>query len=514
MKNKINPTSISSLDNVLHLNKKISKLLDTFQYKEAYNILENELIKDSSHDSLLLKAIAGFFIDLGNESCNKEIVEKGLRILLDNKYKIMQCVTEDSINYCLGNAYQSLHKIDTQYISEFFPTPENIETLFEAKQYYLKSFKSLDIKELNHYSIQVLTNLGNNLINSGRYIEAFQLYDTVLKYNPGFFYAQAAKAEGLLIMVKYSQCPITIALFIEVYRLFNEAEKYSIPFEAIKEKIRTSKSYAYQFLQEQNFCISKIPHEIILNNEEYKKHPLKLKFFLDNFLSLSEHSLYCYCNGAEKDDITIGHGGLESNNKKLVQLELLCNRVKSEFCFSKELFFDYFHDSKNTEKTAHYENLVDGIVNGIKYEKLRTSFRLCFGILDKIAEGVCYIFDFTLHKNESIYFENFWSKKRNSTRWQEINQKRNIHLTALYSIACDLEKNSGEFGFYKEWRNKLEHGIFSIKDNNYFDGQWEEEKFSLKTDLDHFEKETLRLLQLTRSAIFSFVFCTRIELIK
>lgn len=502
------------MHHILNLNKEISYLLDTCQYGEANDALEKALMNRNVNDYLMLKAIAGFFIDLGNESYDRKKVEKGLQILLDNKDKIKNYATEDSLNYCIGNAYQSLYKIDTEDVSDFFPIPKNIETLFEAKQYYFRSFKALDIRKPNHYSIQVLTNLGNNLINSGRYVEAFQLYDNVLNYNHNFFYALAAKAEGLLTMVKYSQCPITIALFIEVYRLFSEAEKHQIPFETIKEKIKTSKTYAYQFLQEQNFCISKIPHEAILNNEEYQKHPLKLKFFLDNFLSLSEHSLYCSCNGAEKDDITIGHGGFQTKNKKIVQLELLCNRIKSEFCFSKELFFDYFHDLKTIAETAHYENLVNGIVNGIKYEKLRTSFRLCFGILDKIAEGICYIFDFAMHRNESIYFENFWSEKRNSTRWQEINQKRNIHLTALYSIACDLEKNNGEFGFYKEWRNKLEHGIFSIKDHNYFNSDWEAEKFSLRTDLDHFEKETLRLLQLTRSAIFSFVFCARIELIE
>lgn len=502
------------MQHILDLNKKISNLLDTCQYDKAYKVLEAALITKHSDDYLILKAIAGFFIDLGNESFNKKIVEKGLRILLDNKDSIMHVVTKDSINYCLGNAYQSLYKIDTEKISDFFPIPENIETLFEAKQYYFKSFKALDMKNLNDYSIQVLTNLGNNLINSGRYVEAFQLYDSVLKYNPDFFYAQAAKANGLLTMAKFSQCPITTALFIEIYRLFSEAENHSIPFAAVRDRIETGKSYAHQFLREQNFCISRIHHEIILNNEEYEKHPLKLKFFLDNFLSLSEHSLYCHCNGAEKDDITLGYGGLRSNNKKLVQLELLVNRIKSEFCFSKELLYEYFNHMDLSEEAAYYENIVDGILNGINYEKLRTSFRLCFGILDKIAEGICYLFDFAMHKNESIYFENFWSAKKNHSRWQEINEKRNIHLTALYSIACDLEKNSGEFGFYKEWRNKLEHGIFSIKDWNYFDGKLEEEKFSLKTDLSNFEKETLRLLQLTRSAIFSFVFCARIELIK
>ena len=99
-------------------------------------------------------------------------------------------------------------------------------------------------------------------------------------------------------------------------------------------------------------------------------------------------------------------------------------------------------------------------------------------------------------------------------RWQKINLIDNIHLTALYSIACDLNSNEGEFGFYKRWRNRLEHGVFSIvKSNNkelqtILDSQFAE--FAFEND---FIDKTFHLLQLTRSAIYSFVFCARQELI-
>jgi hypothetical protein len=502
------------MQHIFDLNLKISKLLDSRNYDLAQEILQKEMHDHQHGDYLHLKAIAGFFIDLGDESFNLQFVEKGLNLLLDHKENIQQYVSEDSINYCIGNAYQSIFRINTANITDFFPIPEKIETLFEAKQYYFKSFKQLDLKNLNHYSIQVLTNLGNNLINSGRYVEALQLYDTVLDYNPDFFYAQAAKADGLITMATFSQCSITTGFFVEVYRLFNNAEKHPIPLEEVRHRVQNGKAYALHYLKELNFCISKIPQEIFLNNEEYKNHSVKLKYFLDNFLSLSEHSLYCKCNGSEIDDITIGYKNFKTKDKKIVQSELLCNRLKSEFCLSKELLFEYFDEVPLKKETTHYEILVDGILNGIKYEKLRTSFRLCFGILDKIAEGICYIFNLNISKNESIYFENFWNSKRNNKRWEEINQKKNIHLTALYSIACDLEKINGEFGFYKEWRNKLEHGVFSLNDELYLETNWEEPQFSLKTDVKTFEKETLRLLQLTRAAIFSFVFCARTELIK
>ena len=88
-----------------------------------------------------------------------------------------------------------------------------------------------------------------------------------------------------------------------------------------------------------------------------------------------------------------------------------------------------------------------------------------------------------------------------------------MNLTALYSIACDLNKKNGEFGFYKKWRNKLEHGVFSLTKSKYNEKLFESNMFIETTSEENFEAKTKHLLQLTRSAIFSFVFCARNELI-
>jgi hypothetical protein len=187
------------------------------------------------------------------------------------------------------------------------------------------------------------------------------------------------------------------------------------------------------------------------------------------------------------------------------------NRIKSEFSLARQLYFDFLNQNQNDN--IHYENAVNGIVNGIRHEQLRTSFRQCFGILDKIAEGLCYLFDLEIKEGENIYFESFWISNKKPDRWNIINGFKNIHLTALYSIACDLNKKNGEFGFYKQWRNRIEHGLFSLTNPDYIDRNWENDKFSIKTTTENFESKTKHLLQLTRASIFSFVFCVRHELI-
>jgi len=268
-----------------------------------------------------------------------------------------------------------------------------------------------------------------------------------------------------------------------------------------------------KFLEENNFDFTQMGKELALNEIEYQNHSGEIKYYLDNFLSLSEHGLYCKCNGAITDNLIIGYPGFVTIDKKIIQLELLLNRIKSEYSLSRRLYFDFltFESGDN----VHYEELLDGIINGIRHEKLRTSFRLCFGILDKIAEGVCSLFELEIKDGESIYFESFWNnQKAPKDRWSKINSIKNIHLTALYSIACDLNKRNGEFGFYKIWRNRLEHGVFSLTKSDDSDYKMLTEKlFSEHTTTTNFENKTKHILQLTRSAIFSFVFCVRQELI-
>jgi tetratricopeptide (TPR) repeat protein len=499
------------------LKNRIDTFLNSRKYKEAFDELESQFSEfaEKGKDNLyLLAEIAGSYINLGSEAYKKEAVIKGLKLFNDNKEVLKEYIREDSIDYCLGNGYHALYKISIHNNTEFFPKPDAVrEYLFDAKQAYLKSFKKLDLKNLDQYSIQVLTNLGNNLNHSGRIVEALQLFDTVLKFNPNFPQALVSKADGLLYMLRAANTEITISLFLEVYNLFTKALKNPIHLDVIKKTVKSGLQKSKEFLQANNFDFKKIGEEEELNKLEYQKHSKETKYYLDNFLNLSEHGLYCKCNGAKIDNLVIGYPGLITNDKKIIHLEMLHNRIKSEFSLSRSLYFDYLFKENNDN--VHYEDLSFDIHNGVKYEKLRTSFRLCFGILDKIAEGICYLFDLDVGENENIYFESFWQHyKEKSDRWEKINSFKNIHLTALFSIACDLNKKNGEFGFYKVWRNKIEHGIFSITESS--DSKLNlisDKNFSAHTSKEDFEIKTKHLLQLTRSAIFSYVFCAREELI-
>jgi len=497
------------------LQYQINSLLDERRYIEALELLDkkNKGFVNTKKDFVLLAEIAGSYITLGAESFNLEPVNKGIKLFKDNLESLEKVITKESIYYCLGNGYQAIYNIENIKQQSVYPSPENVkENLFDAKQYFLKAFKKLDLKNLNNLSIQILTNLGNNLTHSGRIVDALQFFDIVLKYNPNFPEALVSKADTLRYMLRTTDCAITISLFVEIYHLYKKAREQENDSLNIRSVIETGIQYSEAFLRENNFNFNSLEHELKLNQIEYQNHNTKLKFYLDNFLSLSEHALYCKCNGSKIDNLTIGYPNFITTDVKIVQLEILLNRIKSEFSLGRTLYYEFLN--YEYEDNVHYENLIEGITNGLNYEKLRTSFRLCFGILDKIAEGICTLFELKTNPNENIYFESFWNPKGNKERWNQINLVKNIHLTALYSIASDLNRRNGEFGFYKNWRNRMEHGIFTLKDDSKENNLIFKEQLLLEhTTKDNFENQTKLLLQLTRSAIFSFVFCTRGKLI-
>jgi len=160
-----------------------------------------------------------------------------------------------------------------------------------------------------------------------------------------------------------------------------------------------------------------------------------------------------------------------------------------------------------------YSDINDNEVLGTNSELLRVCFRMCLGILDKIAVGICKFFCLD-HNKESIYFESFWKSKE--ARWKKLNEIFNYPLFALYCQATDLNTNKekkGELSFFKEYRNKLEHSLLIlVNDDAHNSDQFQSDESILHVNYGEFKEKTLHLLQFTRSAIFNFAFMVRLEI--
>jgi tetratricopeptide (TPR) repeat protein len=257
---------------------KVLQCLDNRKYDEAFNELETLSIsfgKKEKSSIYLLAELAGSYISLGDESYDLNCVIKGLALFNNNLEILKKHITQESIDYCLGNGHHALYKISIKGIQNYFPKPEFVVgNLFNAKQAYFKAYKRLDLKNLNDFSIQVLTNLGNNLNHSGRIVEALQLFDMVLKYNPDFPQALVSKADGLIYMLRSTNCEKTTYLFVQIYSLFKKASEQNIGQEAIKIQVESGLKKSLELVNKTSFNLSELPKELSLNDLEYKNHPL------------------------------------------------------------------------------------------------------------------------------------------------------------------------------------------------------------------------------------------------
>jgi hypothetical protein len=487
--------------------------MDEGRYDSAYMLVKNSLwsIKfKQGQDSLLRRTeLNCMLIDIGTESNNKDLIEQGLQFLTNNESVLKNVISTSSYFYNIANAKSELGKIFYRKNPGVHSYKTSREIFQEPINLYWVALKAVDSKNDGTYQ-KIIVNLANALTINFRLVEAIQFLDTVLKDAHDFPQALVSKADHLTLISNVTNCPATAALYSTIYNLYNTAYRSAVLPSYVKQKCYTGIQKASEKLLEHGFELSAIDQEQRKTTEEYNMHSDFRKFTLDNFLSLNEHAIYCKCIASSKDDLQIGTESILLRGKLVPRLELLLNRVKSEFAFAR---WSYYRSL--TEEAFDYDvvfsNLYENEIINSQSETLRTAFRVCYGILDKIALGICKLYGIT---GGSIYFERFWDDKN---RVQILEQKKNIHLNALSSIANDLNSKWGELKHFKNWRNKLEHNLLILQSKFSLNldpfSLIEDDEFVVSVDIDEFKAATLQLLQLTRAAIFSYVYCIRLETI-
>lgn len=494
------------------LTAQLNHLLDTEQFEDARIIIENKLAEnpeDNSTNNLFLQIeLYGFLVDIGCALHKEDDITRGIQFMETNAEALKLVTTKGSYYYNLANAKHGLAKIFYSNNRGIHPIPVVAAKFKDAIDLYWMSYKSEGNTPFMIH--QILINLSSSLMTTGRIIEALQILDMVLREAPAFPQALVARGEDLEFLSNYTNSPVTIALFTQIYLSYKRAiETNQIP-PTVLQKSQEGITRAVRSIEAYGFSVADLSKEIKETKKEYADHSPFRKFCIDNFLTLNEHSIYCNCVATSKDELQIGIPNVLFKGEVLPKLELLLNRIKSEFGFARWSYY-----KSETELPIDYDmqfsDLLDGEIINSRTETLRTSYRICYGILDKIALGIC-----KMYKTEggNIFFERFWMDKN---RKPILDAQRNFYLNALYSIASDLNTKTGELKHFKNWRNKLEHNLLILKDTKLRTPDqlniFEDEDFVAIADINEFREKTLLLLQLTRAAIFSFVYCVRLETI-
>jgi hypothetical protein len=487
-------------------------LLDTEQFDKARQIVKDSLVeisKSTSENKIFQQIeLYGFLVDIGCDTGTENDISTAIKFFEDNENELEAIITKSSYYYNLANAKHGLSKIFYSNNKGVHPISICKEKFQEPISLYWMAYKQCVNEEplLN----QILINLSNSLVTVSRIIEALQMLDIVLRNNPISPQALISRGDNLNYLGSVTNCSLSVSLFTQIYSSYQRSlQTNSLP-PAILERSKNGMIEAISRIESYGFSVSDLDKEIAETKKEYGNHTTFRKFCIDNFLTLNEHSIYCNCVVTTKDELQIGIPNMIFKGELLPKLELLLNRIKSEFAFAR---WNYY--KSNTEDAFDYDitfsELLEGEIINSQTETLRTSYRICYGILDKIALGICKLYNV---EGGNIFFERFWNDKQ---RKEVLERQRNIHLNALFSIACDLNTSTGELKHFKNWRNKLEHNLLILKNTRIktpdFLKVYDDENFAVIVDIYDFKEKAIQLLQLTRAAIFSFVYCVRLETI-
>lgn len=493
------------------LYKELNDLLNAERHDEArerINRALQEVEGSEPGERLLYQAeLHGFLCDVGSESQNEGDLEQSIGFMETNAADLLLLIEKSSYHYNLANAKSSLAKIQLSKVRGVRSPYETQGALHDAITSYWIAHNS--VRSDNRLRDEIAVNLANTLNHAGRWIEALQFLDGVLRRSPEFPQALVSRADNLHALPFITSGGMSTSLLAQEFNGYRAALATGTVIASVAERCKAHMDQALVRIASQGFSLPDIEREVAETQAEYLAHSSFRRFSLDHGLTLNEHAVYCPCNAARWDDLQAGSSHLRLTGPAVPKMELLLNRLKSEFALARWMYFKATLDNSGCTLDAKFSDLMEGEALGPWTELLRASFRQCYGILDKLAMGVCELYQIEPKKN--VYFETFWDQKEVK---EKLANTKNFHLNALFSIASDLNKDKGELRHFKIWRNALEHRLLILKNQ---DSAATDPLALLTTDslvvvdIEEFKAKTLHLLQLTRAAIMSYTFCVRLE---
>lgn len=496
------------------LEEKIEAALSKENYTDAILLIDGVLSNQPGFpEDTLPDAKANFssyYLEIADVLKNDSSKYDEAERLVNKSFGVFNQLLEDypdMITYVMCNRARG-HMIKFDIGTLRLGTQAKIETIFEIKDSISEAIRCywLALKEINNEEeiYNVKNNLANALSRVGRAAEAISLFRENIISRPIRWQSYASLSDILINATKVAFIPETASLYMNAAEYFKRAIENGAPTP-----------YSIDLEKRMNYCIKKLEMHGFKFNEDsmnknkdeeildYAKHSSFRRFSIQNDLTLSEHALYCKCRDASVDNLMIG---LQSGSKHISKTKILpivdkvLNRVMSEFAFARFQYYQFDENSIDFPSDMAFSSQFGGDAVGYKIEQLRSSYRIAYGILDKIANALLVLFEINKENNRDSYYESVFDMYK-----EGFSKIKNTHLMALYSISLDLNKDTGSLRFFKKLRNEMEHGFLMINQ----DSQEGLQSITLK----EMEQFTLDLLKLTRSAIFSFAFLVRTETI-
>lgn len=495
------------------------KLNDILEHcEQALSTGDVKALRQVSLDLSLLQAhspgdvarLGCFRIDVGAALRDITLVELGLNSLEKNWERLEPIFGASQLHYNIGNGHKSVHDIARAEAAWIY-CPANLGSLYSAKRHYWQAYSGQSSDP------EWITNLANTLNASGRVVDALHYFDECIVRFPHFGMAHVNRALALQYLNTASG-GYSIKLLYEIRTSALVAVHSPSTEPSARQGAARLLAQVTNVLMERGLDPEEDSHDRDETESEYAAHDSYWQWCLQQDLTLSEHSLYCRCQGARRDDLSVLSPGSPLVGAKVPLMELMLNRMKSEYALARSFHYQSAPEAETSPLQwdlkafeATFTDLLDGESTGVKTELLRTGFRLCFGILDRIARAICDFLGIA-DEAEDLYFHRFWRPRgKASTRWEDLNSQNSANLTALYGLAVDLnEKAAGQWSHLKAYRDLFEHEFCVVRTTDDFvPPEWFVQQQMPSITSEQLRLHALDMLRFTRSALFYFSFFVR-----
>lgn len=492
--------------------------LDRETYRDRLNIMADATFSRTysvkTNAVLHLKfsvSLAYYAQQFGNiETCNnvlKNLSEPNVKDVASSRFPY-------EYRYAMALCYYVRFNSNLSEANENYLGKEDLSDLIDAKYYLLKIYSEHKSKrlELSESKLaEAVTLLASVLSQLSRWPEVLNILDTEFKVasKSTEFMASYLRARTLEdIMNKTCLNHNGLLLYAILGHCENVLSFKGGVIAMIKSSVDQVRGNIVSLLKKHNLNTDELEEHAKKEYFKIQEKPDFTKFLHGNRLFLNEHQFFCKCDSILGDDLEIETSHKHTKIEWIDDKKRIFEDIKAEFSLARiELYKSVAPQSlaglhsntfSRSKKSRHH----------IKMSMLKSSFRRCYSILDKICSSILLALDVDIDaiRDESgnkinIYFLNVWDFDLIT----DDDFKRNQSLHALYSIARDLDrsKKSALRGF-KDVRNSIEHRFLQVV----------EAKSDIKNNIIS-EKEMREyselLLKITRSAIFAYTYFLRQE---
>ena len=455
----------------------------------------------------------GMLIDVAVHVRDAAAITRAFVQLRDIERRSISAVNQTLIHYFRANAWHGRRLISANPGARAWEQPERQEEILELfRACHHVGFASLEAGR----RCQILTNLGLQFLEVGRFVEAIELWDTALALVPNFAMALGSRGSGFkyygLAVEDGFDCAV---LLTTAQRSFAAAIATDAFWDGLypPEVIDTFRTGALKIVE--RYDVDAIEADLQRDQtrlgrskaeRSYRLWCLQHRLFINPLNDVAPAPL------AATDTLMLPSLTVSIESTGVPPIIGFYNQMKQEFAFARLQLFESIHPEgvHFADRRVWLHNTLDYPVYSMAIERGRTAFRLAYGLLDKVGYFINHYWGLGTEPHR-VGFRSVWYKEGDASQGlhPHFHEYANWPLNGLFWLSKDLFDDHFQKVTRPDareifiLRNSLEHKYLQVRHGWTRDIIDEPSTEGLGQSIlsDAFDAKALRILKTARAAL-------------